>query len=122
MNRQKQRRIQKQKKAWRIRSRVSTGSTRPRLSVFRSNTNIYCQVIDDAAGKTLAQASSVDKELRSDLGGLDKSGVARKVGAKLAERAKAQGVTVVAFDRGAYRYHGRVKALAEAAREGGLEF
>lgn len=122
MNRQKQRRIQKQKKAWRTRSAVGEGSKRPRLSVFRSLSNIYCQVIDDEHGKTLAAASSLDKDLRAELDGLDKSDIARKVGAKLAEKAKASGVTKIAFDRGPYRYHGRVKALADAAREGGLEF
>ena len=122
MNRQKQRRIQQRKKALRTRRRVRVSSDRPRLSVFRSLTNIYCQVIDDEAGKTLASASSLDKDLREELAGLDKSATAAKVGAKVAERAKANGVSKVVFDRGPFRYHGRVKALADAAREAGLEF
>ncbi len=95
---------------------------RPRLSVFRSGKHIYAQVIDDAQGKTLAAASSLDKGLRTDLKtGADK-GAASAVGKLVAERAAAAGVTQVVFDRGAYLYHGRVKALAEAAREGGLSF
>ena len=95
---------------------------RPRLSVFRSGKNIYAQVIDDAQGRTLASASSLDKDLRAALKtGADKD--AASAGGKLvAERATAAGVTQVVFDRGAYLYHGRVKALAEAAREGGLSF
>jgi len=95
---------------------------RPRLSVFRSSKQIYVQVIDDAAGKTLAAASSLDKDLRTGLKtGADVS-AARAVGKLVAERAKAAGVTQVIFDRSGYLYHGRVKALADAAREGGLEF
>ncbi len=95
---------------------------RPRLSVFRSGKNIYAQVIDDAAGKTLAAASSLDKSLREALRtGADKDAAAA-VGKLVAERAIAAGITDVVFDRGAYLYHGRVKALAEAAREGGLAF
>lgn len=97
-------------------------SGRPRLSVFRSGKNIYAQVIDDAAGRTLAAASSLDKSLRAELKtGADK-GAASAVGKLVAERALAAGVTQVVFDRGAYLYHGRVRALAEAAREGGLSF
>ncbi|MBU6497763.1 MAG: 50S ribosomal protein L18 [Rhodospirillales bacterium] len=95
---------------------------RPRLSVFRSGKHIYAQVIDDAAGRTLAAASSLDRGLREALkGGADKE-AASAVGKLVAERAIAAGVTAVVFDRGAYLYHGRVKALAEAAREGGLAF
>ncbi len=95
---------------------------RPRLSVFRSGKHIYAQVIDDAAGRTLAAASSLDKGLRAELRtGADK-GAASAVGRLIAERATAAGVTAVVFDRGAYLYHGRVKALADAAREGGLAF
>ncbi len=97
-------------------------SERPRLSVFRSGKHIYAQVIDDAAGRTLAAASSLDKGLRAELRtGADK-GAAAAVGKLVAERAIAAGVTNVVFDRGAYLYHGRVQALAEAAREGGLAF
>ena len=95
---------------------------RPRLSVFRSGKHIYAQIIDDAAGRTLAAASSLDKDLREQLRtGADKDAAAA-VGKLVAERATAAGVTQVVFDRGSYLYHGRVKALAEAAREGGLSF
>jgi large subunit ribosomal protein L18 len=95
---------------------------RPRLSVFRSGKNIYAQVIDDVAGVTLAAASSLDKTLREALRtGADKDAAAA-VGKLVAERALAAGITDVVFDRGSYLYHGRVKALAEAAREGGLAF
>ena len=100
--------------------RVSGG--RPRLSVFRSSKHIYAQVIDDNAGRTLAAASSLDKGLRPDLKtGADRAAAAA-VGKLIAERAKAAGVTVVVFDRGGYLFHGRVKALADAARESGLAF
>jgi large subunit ribosomal protein L18 len=95
---------------------------RPRLSVFRSGKHIYAQVIDDAEGRTLAAASSLDKGLREALrSGADKD-AASAVGKLVAERALAAGVSLVVFDRGSYLYHGRVKALAEAAREGGLAF
>jgi large subunit ribosomal protein L18 len=95
---------------------------RPRLSVFRSGKHIYAQVIDDSAGRTLASASTLDKSLREALRtGADKSAAAA-VGKLVAERAVAAGVTNVVFDRGSYLYHGRVKALADAAREGGLAF
>jgi large subunit ribosomal protein L18 len=95
---------------------------RPRLSVFRSGKNIYAQVIDDGAGRTVAAASTLDKSLREALKtGADKSAAAA-VGKLVAERAIAAGIKEVVFDRGAYLYHGRVKALAEAAREGGLDF
>ena len=95
---------------------------RPRLSVFRSGKNIYAQIIDDSQGRTLAAASSLDKDLRAGIRtGADKAAAAA-VGKLVAERALAAGVTQVVFDRGAYLYHGRVKALAEAAREGGLAF
>ena len=98
------------------------GHGRPRLSVFRSEQNIHAQVIDDAQGHTLAAASSLDKGLKVTLKtGADKTAAAA-VGKLLAERALAAGITQVVFDRGSYLYHGRVKALAEAAREGGLDF
>ena len=98
------------------------GAGRPRLSVFRSGKHIYAQVIDDGAGRTLAAASTLDQSLKGDLKtGADKVAAAA-VGKLVAERAVAAGVTNVVFDRGAYLYHGRVKALAEAAREGGLGF
>jgi large subunit ribosomal protein L18 len=95
---------------------------RPRLSVHRSGRHIYAQVIDDEAGRTIAAASTVDKDLRETVkNGADKA-AATAVGKLIAERAKAAGVTAVVFDRGGYIYHGRVKALADAAREGGLNF
>jgi large subunit ribosomal protein L18 len=94
---------------------------RPRLSVFRSNKHIYAQVIDDASGLTVAAASSLDKDLRDKGKGSDKES-AGAVGKLVAERAVAKGVNEVVFDRGPYLYHGRVKALADAAREGGLSF
>jgi large subunit ribosomal protein L18 len=95
---------------------------RPRLSVFRSSKHIYAQIIDDAAGRTLAAASSLEKDLKSSLKtGADKA-AAGAVGKLLAERAKKAGVGNVVFDRGGYRFHGRIKALADGAREGGLSF
>jgi len=107
----------------RLRYRLRTrGGGRVRLSVFRSGRHIYAQVIDDAQGKTLAAASSLEKEMRDGLRtGADKD-AAVAVGKRLAERAVAAGVTAVVFDRGPYLFHGRVKALADAAREGGLQF
>ena len=98
------------------------GAGRPRLSVFRSGRHIYAQVIDDVAGRTVAAASSVEKDLRESLRtGADKD-AAVTIGKLVAERALAAGVTAVVFDRGPFLYHGRVKALADAAREGGLNF
>jgi large subunit ribosomal protein L18 len=107
----------------RVRKRVNGTVDRPRLNVYRSSNNIYAQVIDDKAGHTLASASSLDSSLRSE----DKSAGAtieasRRVGALIAERAKSAGITRVVFDRGGYLYHGRIKGLAEAARENGLDF
>ncbi len=112
----------RRRNALRTRRRIRISSDRPRLSVFRSLTNIYCQVIDDESGKTLAAASSRDKDIRGSLKGLKKTEVAGKVGAVIAAKAKDSGVTKVVFDRGSYKFHGRVKALADAAREAGLEF
>jgi large subunit ribosomal protein L18 len=100
----------------------ATNNGRPRLAVFRSSKQIYAQVIDDAQGHTLAAASSLDKDLRARLKTGANAEAAAEVGKLVAERAKAAGVTSVVFDRGGYNYHGRVKALADAAREGGLEF
>jgi large subunit ribosomal protein L18 len=116
-------RIQKDKRATRNRSRLRTASNgRLRLSVFRSSKNISAQIIDDAAGKTIVSASSLDKDLKAAVGkGSDKAS-ATKVGKALAERAVKAGVKDVYFDRGAYIFHGRIKALADAAREGGLNF
>jgi large subunit ribosomal protein L18 len=107
----------------RIRSAIAANSGgRPRLSVFRSSKQIYAQVIDDEHGRTLATASSLEKTMRESLKTGATVEAARIVGKELAERAKKAGVAKVVFDRGAYMYHGRVKALAEGAREGGLEF
>lgn len=106
----------------RVRARVSGTASRPRLNVFRSLANIYAQLIDDQAGVTLVSASTVDTDLKQPLAGKKKSEQAKLVGMAVAERAKAKGITAAVFDRGGYRYHGRVKALADGAREGGLEF
>ncbi|MBM3489575.1 MAG: 50S ribosomal protein L18 [Alphaproteobacteria bacterium] len=95
---------------------------RARLSVFRSSQHIYAQVIDDVAGRTLAQASSVEKTMREELKSGANLTAAKRIGQLVAERAKAAGITTVVFDRGGYRFHGRVKALADAAREAGLSF
>ena len=106
----------------RVRNAIRKNSDRMRLSVFRSGRHIYAQIIDDTAGHTLAAASSVEKELLASLrNGADKAAAAA-VGKVVAERALAAGVEAVVFDRGAYRFHGRVKALADAAREAGLQF
>ena len=107
----------------RVRRAVKTAAKgRPRLSVFRSSKHIYAQVIDDVGGRTIAAASSIDKDLRGSLGkGSDKA-AAEAVGKLVAERARKAGVDKVVFDRGSYLFHGRVKALADAAREGGLDF
>ena len=94
---------------------------RPRLSVFRSHKHIYAQVIDDSAGKTLVAASSADKQLQSDIGYGGNQAAASQVGEALAQRAAAAGIKQVAFDRGPYKYHGRVAALADGARKAGLE-
>lgn len=104
----------------RVRSKVSGTASMPRLNVFRSNNNIFAQIIDDEASVTLVSASSIDKELKLENGSNVEA--ATKVGELLAKRAKEAKITKVVFDRGGYLYHGRVKALAEAARENGLEF
>lgn len=112
----------RERKRKHVRARLHTDRPEPRLTVFRSSKNIYCQVIDDQAGRTLAAASTRDKDLRSELAGKKKSEAASEVGKLIARRAKDAGVARVRFDRGCYKYHGRVKALADAAREGGLQF
>ncbi len=106
----------------RVRKDLAGTSGRPRLNVFRSVAEIYAQIIDDAAGHTLVSASSVDKELREKVKGLKKSEQAKIVGHAVAERARGKGIETVVFDRGGFKYIGRVKALAEGAREGGLKF
>lgn len=106
----------------RVRKNVVGTTDRPRLNVYRSLAEIYAQIIDDQQGRTLASASTLDHELRGKMSGLKKAEQAAAVGKALAERAKAKGIKQVVFDRGGYRYIGRVKALADAAREGGLDF
>ena len=103
----------------RVRGKVSGTPERPRLNVFRSETNIYAQIIDDSKGITLVSASSQEKDFKVEG---TKSDAAKQVGVNVAERARAKGIDTVVFDRGGYVYHGRVKALAEGAREGGLQF
>ena len=110
---------QRLKRHTRVRGKISGTPERPRLNVFRSNANIYAQIIDDVNGVTMVSASTLDKEFEGATGNCE---AAKKVGTMLAERAKAKGISVVVFDRGGYVYHGRVAALAEGAREGGLEF
>ena len=115
--------VQTARRAGRVRSAVrKVAGDRPRLSVFRSSKNIYAQVIDDAQGRTLAAASTLDKDLRGKLSNGGGVSAAVEVGKLVAERAKKAGVSKVVFDRGGFLYHGRVKALADAAREGGLDF
>ena len=106
----------------RVRLKVSGNDSRPRLCVFRSMNHIYAQVIDDSQGHTLVWASTLDPEIRDDTKGKSKTGRAELVGLMLAKRAVSKGISQVIFDRGGYKYHGRVKALAEAARQGGLKF
>lgn len=114
--------IARKRRHRRIRTRISGTAERPRLNVFRSLDHIYAQIIDDVEGKTIASASTIDKGLRGDISGKTKKEQATLVGKTIAERAKAAGVTTVLFDRGGYLYHGRIKALADGAREGGLDF
>ena len=106
----------------RLRKRVTGSAERPRLSVFRSNMHIYAQVIDDSVGRTLVAASTKDPALAQSLNGQTKTERAKAVGRLIAERAREAGISKVVFDRGGYKYHGRVQALAEAAREAGLSF
>jgi len=106
----------------RVRRDIRGSADRPRLTVFRTHKHIYAQIIDDSAGRTLASASSMDKQIRSSVGFGGNKQAAEAIGRAVAERAKAAGVSKVCFDRGANRYHGRVAALAEAARAAGLEF
>ncbi len=112
----------RKKRHLRVRKKISGTPARPRLSVFRSSKHIYAQLIDDISGRTLASASTVDKELAGQLKNGGNVEAARKVGELIAKRAKEKGIEAVVFDRGGYLYHGRIKALADAAREGGLQF
>ena len=116
--------IRAKRRAGRIRNDLKTASLkngRKRLSVFRSNSHIYAQLIDDAAGKTIVSASSLDKSLRDSVKGVSIE-AAQKVGEEIAQRAKKAGVSDIYFDRGCFRYQGRIKALADGARQGGLKF
>jgi large subunit ribosomal protein L18 len=122
MIKHKDRNESRRRRHLRIRRTVRGDGARPRLSVFRSLAHIYAQVIDDGSQRTLAAASSLDPEIRADADKAKKAEAGRLVGRLIAKRAQAQGVRRVVFDRGGYLYHGRVKALAEGAREGGLEF
>lgn len=117
MNQNRQKRIKRAIRHKRVRSRVSGAEDRPRLSVFKANRHIYAQLIDDNAGKTLAFASSLEAKSKGK-----KTDAAKEVGKMLAGKALAKKIKAVKFDRGGFAYHGRIKALAEGAREGGLEF
>jgi large subunit ribosomal protein L18 len=119
---QKRIRIGRQRRCFRVRNQVRRSTTRPRLHVFRSNKHIYCQVIDDALGRTVASASTRDRSLRDQVPKGGNCGAARVIGQAIAQRALAAGVKSVALDRGSFRFHGRLADLAKAAREGGLEF
>ena len=110
------------KKHMKIRNRFSGTAERPRLAVFRSNNHVYAQVIDDVAGKTLVSASTLEKDIKAELKNTDDTDAATKIGEIVAKRALEKGIKAVVFDRGGYIYHGKVKALADAAREAGLEF
>jgi len=121
MDRQKKKLVRRSRRRTGIRKRIIGTGERPRLAVFRSLRHIYAQVIDDLSGRTLASASTMDKD-GSGESATGNSAAAADVGKRLAARAKSAGVEQVVFDRGGFRYHGRVKALADAAREGGLKF
>jgi len=116
------RRVARLRRHVRVRAKISGTTEIPRLSVYRSPNHIYAQVIDDIQGRTIAAASTLDAEIKGDLEGKTKTGKSELVGSLIAKRAKSKGVEKVAFDRGGFKYHGRVKALADAAREEGLKF
>ena len=113
------RKMERERRHKRVRTKISGTAERPRLCIYRSNTNLYVQVIDDVEGKTLVSASTMDKEVKTKHANCE---AAKEVGALIAKRALEKKIKTVVFDRGGYIYHGVVKALAEAAREGGLEF
>ena len=112
----------RQRRHKRLRKKVQGSVERPRLCVYKSLNHIYAQIIDDTKGRTLISASTLDKDLKSESGHKGNSAMAKRVGMLIASRAVQSGVKQIVFDRGGYKYHGRVKALAEGAREGGLEF
>jgi len=118
----KSRAVSRKRRHVRVRKKLAGTAQRPRLNVFRSLTGIYAQVIDDQSGHTLVSASTVEKEWSGKVKGMKKSEQAKLVGQTVAERAKSKGIDAVVFDRGGYRYVGRVKALADGARESGLQF
>jgi large subunit ribosomal protein L18 len=122
MSRTKVLNSQRTRRRFRVRNHVKRVSTRPRLSVFRSRANIYVQIIDDESGRTLASASSMEKDFKAKTKYGGNKDAAKLVGKTIAERAVAAGIKEVAFDRGSYKYHGRIAAVAEGAREGGLQF
>jgi len=122
MGRDTKKTVLKEKKSVRVRARIARNRDRHRLTVFRSNKNIYAQIIDDASGVTLVQASTLDKGFRRKPGEAFNRDTAREVGKRLASRAVEKNIVQVVFDRGPYLYHGKVKALADGAREGGLDF
>ena len=113
---------QRIKRHLRVRNHVSGTAERPRLNVFRSNTNMYAQIIDDTNGTTLVSASTLDKEIKDKVSSCSNKEAAKEVGILVAKKAVEKGIKAVVFDRGGYIYHGRVASLAEGAREGGLEF
>lgn len=122
MNHQRSRHRRQQRRAFRVRKRVRGTAQRPRLSVHRSHKHMYAQIIDDLQGKTLAAASTVEPVLRKELDYGGNRGAAERVGQAIAQRATEAGITHLTFDRGRYRYHGRVAALADAVRKAGLQF
>ncbi|MEZ6095491.1 MAG: 50S ribosomal protein L18 [Pirellulaceae bacterium] len=113
---------QRSRRRYRVRNHLRGVSERPRLSVYRTSSHFYCQIIDDLAGKTLASASTRDKDLRDKVKNGGNCDAAKLIGQAIAEKAKSAGITEVKFDRGRFKYHGRVAAMADAAREAGLEF
>lgn len=114
--------LARQRRHTRVRAKVEGMTSRPRLAVFRSLNHVYAQVIDDSRGHTIASASTLDPEIKGLVAGKKKAARSELVGSLVAKRARGQGIKEVTFDRGGYKYHGRVKALAEAARQGGLKF
>lgn len=118
----KNRKSQRISRHARVRNKVIGTLKKPRLSVYRSLNNIYVQIIDDDSGNTIVSASSLEDQIKSDISELNKVDASKHIGHLIAQRAKKQGVQSVVFDRGGYKYHGRVKAIADAAREEGLEF
>ena len=118
----KSRSLARERRHVRVRKHVQGTANRPRLNVFKSLTGIYAQIVDDSEGNTLISASTVDKDLREQVKGMKKIDQAKVIGKAVAERAKSKGISSVVFDRGGFRYVGRIKALAEGAREGGLQF